>query len=797
MSESGSDKPVVQIVDDKSENLKIMMKILMEQGCEVRTSINGPLALKSIHTDPHPPDLILLDIMMPGMNGFEVCEKLKADERTRDIPVIFISALHDAVDKVRAFSAGGVDYITKPFQEDEVLARVKTHLAIRNMQKSLQKTNARLEIEIAERKQAENALLKEKEFTDVTLDTQSDTFFVFEPATGKAIRWNKAFRDISGYTDEEISSLQAPDSYYSSEDLKRAATFTESAFRKGGGTIELALICKDSRRIPTEYVVSILNDEKGDPKYFISIGRDITERKQAEEELEKVKQAALEAQHAAESANQAKSAFLANMSHELRTPLNAIIGFSRMLDGNPVIPPKSKEHLAIIRRSGEHLLALINDVLDISKIEAGHTVLNEQNIDVYRLLDDMKAMFHLRAENKELHLTFECDAGVPRYIRTDEIKLREVLVNLLNNALKFTLEGSILVRVGAPLVGDPNEIGQASEIGQPQGIAPTCLRFEISDTGPGIAPDDVDRVFDAFVQSDSGRQSLEGTGLGLSISRKFVRMMGGDITVESEVGGGSAFSFWIQAEVVEDADIEPALSEKRVIGLEPNQPRYRILIADDIETNRLQLLNMLKLPGFELRGAAHGKEALDIWREWKPHLIFMDMRMPVMDGYTATREIRNSKPVLSEAEGFEIQNIPIVAVTASVFKEERGDVLAAGFDDVVRKPVTDSQIFDVLTKHLGVRFVYETPPPTEVKEIPVQERDARTVAAMDALPVDMVSGLEQALLNIDLERAAAIIERIRALDACLADTLQRYIDDFEYERIVRLIQDAASQKGRC
>ncbi|MCP4100437.1 MAG: response regulator, partial [Lentisphaerae bacterium] len=302
---------------------------------------------------------------------------------------------------------------------------------------------------------------------------------------------------------------------------------------------------------------------------------------------------------------------------------------------------------------------------------------------------------------------------------------------------------------------------------------------------------------EAFVQSDSGRQSQEGTGLGLPISRKFVQMMGGDITVESEVGGGSVFSFRIQAEAAGGAKIEPAQPERRVIALEADQPRYRILIADDRKTNRLLLLNVLKLPGFELREAAHGKEALDIWQEWKPHMIFMDMRMPVMDGYTATREIRNSKPVPSEAEGFEIRNVPIIAVTASVFEEERDDVLAAGCDDVVPKPFTDSQIFDMMTKHLGVRFVYETPPRTEVKDIPVQEHGARTVAALAALPADVTTELEQALLDIDLERAAATIEHIRAQDARLADTLQRYIDNFEYERIVTLIQDAASQEGRC
>ncbi len=352
------------------------------------------------------------------------------------------------------------------------------------------------------------------------------------------------------------------------------------------------------------------------------------------------------------------------------------------------------------------------------------------------------------------------------------------------------------------------------------------LQFSIQDTGPGIAPDDVDRVFDAFVQSDSGRQSQEGTGLGLPISRKFVQMMGGDMMVASEVGSGSVFSFWIQAEAVEGAEIEPAQPERRVIALEPDQPRYRILIVDDRETNRLLLLNVLRLLGadtghpadglypLELREAAHGQEALKIWEVWEPHLIFMDMRMPVMDGYEATKAIRNYELGMRNEESesvashpirhsqsirhsqFVIPHSKIIAVTANVFDEERSEMRAAGCDDVVRKPFIESQIFDALRRHLGVRFVYDTSPQAEVKDTPDQERDAQTVTALAALPANVTTDLEQALLNIDLDRAAAIIEQIRAQDARLADTLQRYVDDFKYEKILTLIQETASQNGR-
>ncbi|MCP4686645.1 MAG: response regulator, partial [Desulfobacterales bacterium] len=328
----------------------------------------------------------------------------------------------------------------------------------------------------------------------------------------------------------------------------------------------------------------------------------------------------------ADRANKAKSEFLANMSHELRSPLNAILGFARVMDRGRALPSEEKENLAIIQRSGEHLLNLINDVLDMSKIEAGRAVLNENDFDLYRLLDDAEEMFHLKAEERGPRLIFERDAGVPRNIRTDEGKLRQVLLNLLGNALKFTKEGCISVRVGK----SPGVLTEESP-GDLEASGACMLTFEVEDTGEGIAPDERDRLFEAFAQTETGRKSREGTGLGLPISRKFVRMMGGDISVESRVGAGTVFRFGIRAETAKGAGTETGKPERRVIALAPDQPPRRILIADDSKTNRLLLLKFLNLPGFELREAANGEEAVNIQREWEPHLILMDVRMPGMD----------------------------------------------------------------------------------------------------------------------------------------------------------------------
>ncbi|MCP4694245.1 MAG: response regulator, partial [Desulfobacterales bacterium] len=521
--------------------------------------------------------------------------------------------------------------------------------------------------------------------------------------------------------------------------------------------------------------------------------QEVIERESTEEELRNAKEAAVEAQRVAEVANHAKSVFLANMSHELRTPLNAILGFARVMDHNRAIPPGDKEHLAIIRNSGEHLLNLINDVLDMSKIEAGRTVLNERDVDLHRLLDDVEGMFCLKAEETGLLLVFERHAGVPRYIRTDDGKLRQTLVNLLNNALKFTKEGGVTVKIEyCPLIieksvekdknpqssipGLFNPQSRGYSILNPQSPIPNLL-FSIIDTGPGIAPGEQGSLFKAFIQAETGRKSREGTGLGLPISRKFIQMMGGDITVESEVGKGAVFRFGIRAESAKGAGFETARPDRRVIALATDQPRYRILIVDDMESNRSLLLELLAPPGFELREAENGEEAVEIQREWEPHLIFMDMRMPVMDGLEAAKIIRKAEVEKSRLTGedpgkSQISNqklkIKIVAVTANAFEEDRAAALSAGCNDFVRKPFRETDIFDVLSRHLGARFDHETPSPAGAPETSERERNARIVAALAAAPADVAADLEQAIMNIDLERTSALIERIGTRDALLA-----------------------------
>ncbi|MEP6486070.1 ATP-binding protein [Microcoleus vaginatus GB2-A3] len=519
----------------------------------------------------------------------------------------------------------------------------------------------------------------------------------------------------------------------------------------------------------------------------------------------------------AEVANQAKSTFLANMSHELRSPLNAILGFSQLMTHSQTLSPEHQENISIISSSGEHLLTLINNVLDLSKIESGRTTLNRQKFDLYRLLNDLEDMFQLKADDKHLQLVFERSPDVPQYVETDDLKLRQILINLLNNSLKFTDEGGVSVRVSKQSSGRNQqaegekvyfleqltdtevpainnlEISQLSQsknaISATKNDEAACaysffLHFEVEDTGPGIARNELDDIFEAFVQTKTGKDSEEGTGLGLPISRKFVELMGGEMSVCSAVGKGTNFKFDIQVIAVDAADIESPKATRNVIALAPNQHTYRILIVDDKPLNRQLLIKILYPLGFELKEATNGQEAIEIWNSWEPHLIWMDMRMPVMDGYEATQYIKGT---------IKGQATAIIALTASVLEEERAVILSAGCDAFMRKPFREADIFDAMHKHIGVRYIYEDPGQTNLSAIKDGDR-AMTAADFVKLPESLVSDLKLAILNADTDVIDSSIEQIRLKDAVTAGAIANCIENFEYDKILKLISQAISHE---
>ncbi len=472
----------------------------------------------------------------------------------------------------------------------------------------------------------------------------------------------------------------------------------------------------------------------------------------------------------AEAANRAKSAFLANMSHELRTPLNAILGFTQILAHAPHTE-QERDHLGIILRSGEHLLTLINQVLDLSKIEAGRMTLNEAPCDLHDLLSELEDMFRLKAQQKKLTLAVEGLADAPRLVQTDAVKLRQVLINLLNNAIKFTETGGVTVRVISTSLDDRSSSEAEMTV--------VRLRFDIEDTGAGIAPEERDRLFTPFVQTTTSRSTQEGTGLGLSISRSFARVMGGDITVASRLGQGSTFTVTIHASVLDAGEETAAPQHRTVIGLAPGQPEYRLLVVDDHPENRRLLLTLLAPFGFALRDAANGQEALDIWQAWQPHLVWMDMRMPVMGGYEAIRQIRERET--------HHDNTPtkIIVISASSVEDEHDTAITNGADDFLRKPFKEQEIFVALQEQLGVKFLYNET--LEQQDAPqISEEEMRT--ALNALPEEMRATLIHACSIADMTAIAAKIRTIRTIDPALADGLEALSGNFAYEKIIALLQ---------
>jgi signal transduction histidine kinase/ligand-binding sensor domain-containing protein/FixJ family two-component response regulator len=463
------------------------------------------------------------------------------------------------------------------------------------------------------------------------------------------------------------------------------------------------------------------------------------------------------ARDAADSANRSKSAFLANMSHELRTPLNSILGFSALLREGKASGEQQQRDLEMINRSGHHLLGLINNVLDLAKVESGRTELHLEPCDLKNLVAEIAEMIRVRADEKNVALRVVETPGSPRAVRTDGVKLRQVLINLLGNAVKFTEKGSVTLTVNSRAAEDGRRL---------------VLIFEVEDTGIGIAADDQARIFDAFTQAGKPRTN-KGTGLGLTISREFVKLMGGTIEVASTPGHGSRFRVELPADPVKESELpQPETEEGRIIGVELDRPDYRVLIVEDGEENRIVLQRLMENAGFQVRCGEHGAQGVEMFQSWRPHFIWMDLRMPVMDGKEAVRRIR-------DLDGG--RNTKIVAVTASAFASERDDVMAAGMDDFIRKPYRPSEIFDCMARHLGLRRVFRR----SQKE---QRRVLLSKEGLEALPRELVGELQTAIVRLDIEQVEGVIARISQYDPEIGQQLTHMAAHFAYTAMLKAVQ---------
>ena len=758
----------ILVVDDLESNLNLLSLLLKPEGYIVHTALNGGLALQSVAENP--PDLLLLDVLMPKIDGFEVCRRLKANPDTADIPIIFMTSLSDTDRKVEGFRVGGVDYIIKPFQSQEVLVRVKNHLALRKAQQRLNTQNLQLRQEVAEHKETVRQLAQLQKAIETT-----EVGVTISDRKGRIIYTNPADAVMHGFTPEELigqpsNILGTPEALV--DDSWRAVADVEAYSNWKRETLNRR---RNGEIFPVELISNPIYDEEDNLTGFVTVCRDITESKQVREELEQAKThaeiargAAEEARKMADSSNQAKSAFLANMSHELRTPLNAILGFSQVLAHGRNLTDEQQESLKTINQSGEHLLTLINQILDLSKIEAGYIVLNEEALDLYRLLEDVMDMFRLTAEKKGLQLKLERSESLLQYVWADETKFRQILLNLLSNAVKFSAEGQVVLSVESRLKGHLAH-----------------LQVSVRDTGTGIPHDEIVHLFEAFRQTSSGKHSREGTGLGLAICQKFLDAMGGEIHVESEIGKGSVFIASVALKIAQAEDLSLPFSTRPILSIAPDHPSYRVLVVDDKANNRKVVTQLLQAQNFALREAKNGQEALDIWEEWSPHLIWMDMRMPVMNGYEATRCIRKAEEERGgDAEGLGAPNeTKIIALTASTFEEERAGILEAGCDDVLYKPFRESELFELLRRHLGIQVIYDDGRAPDAAETTSKLSECDLRNALAALDVELLQQLKYAADCVNMLEVEKSIVRISEKQTALAEMLRYLAEQFDYEKI--------------
>jgi PAS domain S-box-containing protein len=611
--------------------------------------------------------------------------------------------------------------------------------------------------DITERKRAERSREQLASIVDY-----SDDAIIGKSLTGTIVNWNKGAERLYGYSAEEvmgkpISILLPPDR---EDELANITSKLEEGEVVSEETVRRR---KDGKLIDVALTVSPIKNSRGQVTAASAIARDISDRKHAEQQILNLNRQLEAAAAAADTANRAKSTFLSTMSHEIRTPMNAILGYAQLMLRDPKLGEDAKENLKIIGRSGEHLMSLINDVLDMSKIEAGRVELNPATFNISKLLDDLASMFRLRAHAKGLLFEMLATGEAVPYIEADEGKIRQVLINLLGNAVKFTQLGHIKLHVAL-------EQTESDQL---------WFSARVEDTGLGMTHEDQQKLFQPFTQAGGAVESLKGTGLGLAISRKYARLMGGDITFTSQLGSGSVFQFEIP---VGRADAGVAIKRsvpRHVIALQAGQEIPRVLVVDDNFENRDWLMKLLTSIGFVVRDAADGEAAIRNWETWNPRLILMDVHMPVMNGLEATERIKR------DPRGKETV---IVALTASVMDGDRRAVLQSGVDGFVSKPCREDELLETVRRLLNITYDYAEPDKSE--RPPAAAASVLNAESLRQLPRELIEEIQKATLTGNKNLLDRLIVKVREIgDARSGDGLKELADKYDYDALTQLLEE--------
>jgi len=757
---SASSQPLrLLMVEDSAADAELVLRQLARAGyqaehCRVERAEDFTFALRE-----GPWDVILCDYCIPGFGPHSALARLNATALS--IPFILVSGSIPGEEAVELMRNGARDYVPKG-NLDRLPAAIHRELAEQARRRDRERTEderARLATELKQSERRYKMLFDS--FTDVVLVFKMD---------GHIVDANQTASQHLGIARNHLLQMNLWDLDGSGLGPAEQAERIDAVCKYGHAAQELHYLRPDGSRLVFDASMRVI--EYGGVPAIITVARDITERKRISDELhhltaeleqrvhartaelERSNAALADAKAEADRANRAKSLFLASMSHEIRTPLNAILGFSQLLLHDPQITAEQREQMTTINRSGEHLLALINDILEMSKIEAGRAHVNLSTFDLGALVKDIATMFKLRAQGKGLSLVVE-SCPLPPAVVSDENKVRQVFINLLGNAVKFTDHGQITWRLR---IADDGK----------------RLSTSVEDTGPGIEVEDLPRLFDKFVQTAHGVRA-GGTGLGLAISREFARLLGGDVVVESEPGRGSCFHFDVPLTPGQSTDLPDRTGLRKIAGLAPVSRGCRILVVDDQPDSRSLLVKLLAGVGFDTCEAGDGLEALQAFNTTRPAAILMDLRMPHMDGFETTRSIKQSERGRS---------VPIIAVSASTFDEDRKQALEGGMDDFVGKPFHETEVLEKLRDHLHVEYVYVEDALTPA---PVSTGNGGTAwlpSALAEAPPELIAELRSATVAAEYDKALELLGMLAATAPAPAEELRRLVRAFDYQGVI-------------